>query len=229
MQRATISFTLILIMGFNIAISTQAEATLIVRGQGTSIYGTYNLIYDTDRDITWYDYSFSSYSWWVQNARAVNLSVTFGNKIYTDWRLPKVDDIDEHQGCSWWSFNGPYCGYNVDTSKSEIAHLFYDELNNLANFDTSGNYQPVHGLRNKGPFQNLYESSYWLSAYKGSDRFAWRFKFDNGLQTINSKNMHYYAIAVRNGDVAPVPEPSTFLLLGGGLLGIAGLRRKFKK
>jgi hypothetical protein len=32
-----------------------------------------------------------------------------------------------------------------------------------------------------------------------------------------------------SGDVAVTPEPTTLLLLGSGLLGLAGLRKKFKK
>jgi hypothetical protein len=37
------------------------------------------------------------------------------------------------------------------------------------------------------------------------------------------------AVAQSNGDLHVVPEPSTMLLLASGLVGLWGLRRKFKK
>ena len=47
-----------LILGASILlVSGQVNADLIVRGQGTSAHGTYNLIYDDVQDITWYDYT----------------------------------------------------------------------------------------------------------------------------------------------------------------------------
>lgn len=32
-----------------------------------------------------------------------------------------------------------------------------------------------------------------------------------------------------NGTVNPIPEPTTMLLFGSGLIGLAGFRRRFKK
>lgn len=47
---------IILVIVFLLFCST-AQATLFLRGQGTSAHGTYNLIYDNDLNITWYDFS----------------------------------------------------------------------------------------------------------------------------------------------------------------------------
>ncbi|NLX22802.1 MAG: PEP-CTERM sorting domain-containing protein [Phycisphaerae bacterium] len=33
---------------------------------------------------------------------------------------------------------------------------------------------------------------------------------------------------VENGTITPIPEPSTMLLLGIGLMGVAGIRRKMR-
>jgi len=78
-----------------------------------------------------------------------------------------------------------------------------------------------------GPFSNLVASKYWsednLQIADPND-FAFLFNFIHGGQGSNNKNLVFYAWAVRDGDVAPVPAPSTMLLMGSGLIGLVGWR-----
>ncbi|MEK6766895.1 MAG: hypothetical protein AABY49_11800 [Planctomycetota bacterium] len=100
------------------------------------------MIYDDDRDITWYDFSKAPAIWANQVAWADTLSVTFGSTTYDDWRLPTSLNLDAPFG--------PDSGLNV--TGSEMGHLYYTELGNVAGGP----------LSNTGDFQNLIISSvYW--------------------------------------------------------------------
>ena len=72
---------ILLILGFSI----QAHAELQVLGTATA---GYQLIYDTDLDITWYDYVMPSVDWDASVNWADNLVLDFGGHALSDWRLP---------------------------------------------------------------------------------------------------------------------------------------------
>jgi len=53
------------------------------------------------------------------------------------------------------------------------------------------------------------------------------YSFDHDLQS--SYWFHFTELTTTDSGASPVPEPATMLLLGLGLVGLAGVRRKFKK
>ena len=192
-----------------LAYSVQANAAL--HNLGTDSLGN-QLIYDTDFDITWYDYS--NYGNWQSMMNwADGLTVDFGGTIIDDWRLPTALNQDG---------SGPCSGNCTD---SEMGHLYYTELGNVG-YPTTG-----YGLSNTGDFQNLQATNYFSGTeYSADPRVAWLFNIGSGRQTSHRKGVSLYAIAVRPGDVsvAVAPEPVSMILFGvGGVVMVA--RRKLMR
>ncbi len=208
--------------------TAQSHAALFDRGSFTDSFGNQNhLIYDSDLNVTWYDYTNTYNTWqnqkdWATNKLAVNVN---GNNI-SGWRLPTTVD-----GLSVYGYDGTTtAGYNI--TSSGMGHLYYAELGNNGGYDTSGKVPSSWGLKNTGPFHNLVASGYWSGTAYAADTAntgsAWYFYYSNGYQNENKQTAGYLALAVHDGDVAaPVPIPGTLGLLGSGLAGIFAWSRMF--
>ena len=154
---------------------------------------------------------------------AMNAAAYLG---FSDWRLPTTPDAGGPFVFGWDGIQ-PYTynyGYNMTTS--EMGYMFYVNLGNvgLRPTDYNGGSIPdrapgTFGLINVGPFQNFGQPfpstqsiPYWSgteSVFQPTD--AWYFDFYFGNlnpgEIAGSLNNQFYAWAVRDGDVAPTPEP----------------------
>jgi len=138
----------------------------------------------------------------IQWIAAMNVANYLG---YSDWRLPTSDTC---------------AGYNC--TGSEMGNLFYNELGGVAGVSILTTHNADLAL-----FNNVQSGFYWLgSEYAPDTSQAWRFDTNNGYQFVVSKGTVLTALAVRPGQVAAVPEPSTTLLFGVGLLAMIGVVRR---
>ncbi|GMW06689.1 MAG: hypothetical protein AMXMBFR8_14860 [Nevskiales bacterium] len=220
-----------------LALGSSAQAALLGRDLNGSP-GSFEAYYDTVLDITWlananladtnaFGVSGINADGTMNWAKANEWIAAMNSAAYlgiSDWRLPTVTDTGT-SGCNF-AYTGTDCGYNVDLSTGEMAHMFYSTLGNLAYYNTSGSgSQPGWGLTNTGPFSNLKPRYYWSgTTYAPGPSYAWNFGFLNGYQNVNDKSLSYYAWAVRPGD-ALVPVPAAVWLFGSAL-GVMGVLRR---
>ena len=219
------------------AVPVSGQGTWETTLQGRDLDGnaaTYEAYYDTVLDITWLaDANANGAMTWADaNSWAANLDV---NGV-TGWRLPTLGPIDgsafdynfTFDGTTDWGYNigAPGAAYAGSTA-SEMAHLFYNTLGNLAYYGTNGLLQPGSGLTNTGPFSNLRGDPYWTGLeYVPDPGNAWIFAFHSGFQGRASTTTGWYALAVHPGDVSAVPVPAAVWLFGSGLMGLLAVAKR---
>jgi hypothetical protein len=227
-------------------ISGQGTWETTLQNRDINSDGIVDAFYDTALNVTWLRNVISSVTlkvglngrvtgllnWNEANTWATTLNV-YGT---TGWRLPTTNDTGT-PGCNG-ALSGTDCGYNVQTStgnavNSELAHLYYVTLGNLAGSSASGQAQTGFGLNNTANFQNFEPGNYWSGTEYAPDAGgAWGFSAEDyrsgaGVQGNYYKNADLSAIAVRSGDVgaAVVPVAPTFALMLP-LLGLLALRKR---
>lgn len=193
-----------------LVLSGATQAALFDRGGG--------MVYDDDLNITWMaDWNHARTSGfdpdglmlWNTAAAWVE-SLEYGG--YSDWRLPSALNADGSGPCT-----GSLC------TGGELAHMYFNELG----------VTPLSSILTGDPaklalFNNVQTGSYWTGTdFNGNAVFfsvgghgylpKGPFRFFDGLSVV----------AVRDGDVSPVPEPeaAAMMLLGLGVLMLA-LRRR---
>ena len=214
---------------------------------------TIEAYYDTDRNITWL--ADANYAYTSGYTSAANGGVDFDASMNPDtkvingmmgwhaaqnwvshlnihgvtgWYLPKTVDTSAPSCPVFGYADMLFCGGNPDSSKSELAHMYFVTLGNKPRFNLP--FDDDSGLTNTGPFSNLVPAPYWfgleVDGTNGHD--AWSFFSDSGGHIMRAKDNPAIAWAIHAGDVgAPVPEPQTgSLMLMGLAVALVATRRR---
>ena len=175
-----------------------------INGRPTANSADAEFAYDTVLDATWYLTANDIRFQW-DDAKSWAAGLTVGT--FSGWSLPAADP----------SCGNPY-GSPYNCTGSQMGELWYTALGNTGGV----------AMSNTGPFRNLQSRHYWTGTEfaPNTARLAWLFDTNQGAQDATFKEGPYYALAVRPGDVAAVPEPGKVALLLSGLAGMMVMRRK---
>ena len=214
-----------------------ANAELVDLGNG--------MVYDSAQNLTWLQNADMNgkMTWAEANAWAENL--VFGG--YDDWRLPITIQFDD-PSCSDDVRGTLFFETHVGCTGGEMEYLTAFELYDSEDPPPSDQWSHLGDPFLNEPFVNIRtDTRYWtgtpyrdgVDPLNGEDRsgFYWQWSFVRSLskshpqlsgpyKTTLSGGNPRYAWAVRDGRAVAVPVPPSIWLVGTGLIGLIGRRRK---
>ncbi len=179
------------------------------------------MVSDSALNVTWTDINSGPVNYFQAQTWVASLNAeAYGG--YSDWKLPT--------GAGYFTTGtypgdptnyGTGFGLSTDTANNQLGYLFANEL---------GNTPADSGALNFGPFGAVGQQStvYWSSNINDADTSReWAYNTElAGESDTYQKGIEGYALAVRAGQVSPVPLPAAAWLLGSGLLGLFGWPRR---
>ncbi len=157
-----------------------------------------NFRYDTEQNITWYDFASSPVNW--SSATSWAAAQTVGGFTAGDWSLPAAPGANR--------------GSNTE---AETDYLPYGEPANSAGgpLDDTGHFTP---------------NWFWTGAeYTPHRDRAWDFGAGDFRNENDRDRYHFHARHYRRDEGATTPMPTAALLFGPCFIGLAAIRRRFKK
>ena len=172
-----------------------------------------NLVYDTEQNIVWYDSAPAPMSWRPAAFWAAAQAV--GGTTAGDWSFPwAVGGITAGD----WSFPWASGASWGSTTEAETGHLYWDEPADPAGrpHDDKGHFAP---------------NWFWTVAeYAPHWDRGWDFG-TGGFWNKNDRDDWYlfHARHYRHDENPTTPMPTAALLFGPCFIGLAAIRRRFKK
>ncbi len=193
----------------------RAGANLLDRGP--------DMVYDDVLNITWTRNAnlpgSSSLTW----AQATSWAASLVLDSVSGWQLATMSATSPTTSLGSCS-SGATCA----ASGNQLGYMYYGNLGGTGG-DKSGTQVSLLGGQTLTGIAGI-QTAYW-SGTEFNSGSAWHFRFFNGDQFSDGKNLTLSAWAVHPGDVAAVPEPETYamMLAGLGLMGFVARRRKQKE